>query len=393
MSSYNHKRDFETMLADSGMPITEQQAKAHWEQKLDDAGSVVTNASSVSPFWRLISAIITQPLLWLVHSIVTTWLPNSFVKTAKGPALDILAWAMRIERQEAQAAKGQVKFARANASAVQIIPAGTVVETSPIGGVVYRVKTTEEATLNVGQTSLYVNVAADGVGAAYNLPGGYYAILPTPLGGGVTAVNTGAWLMSPGTDKEADDDLRERVRNRFAAVNQWHVDATYIAMVSEFAGVQVRNIFIEKDAPRGPGTANIYILFDTGEPSPGFLNSIQNYIMLNGNHGHGDDIRLMAMPSESLTLTVDVWPQPTLSMAEKTQLKADIEQMIRAAFRENTNYEVTTTQPNSRFSMSRLGQELHDQFPGILDMDFGTDRLVNGWFVYRLFGLTVRFND
>lgn len=393
MSSHKHKRDFEHMLADSGMPVTEQEAKDHWEQKLADSGSTISNASSVSPFWRLISAIVTQPLLWLVHSIVNTWLPNSFVKTAKGPALDILAWAVRIERQAAQPAKGQIKFSRANASALQTIPAGTVIETSPIGGVVYRVATTQAATLNIGQTALYVNVQAAGDGAAYNLPGGYYAILPSPLGGGVTAVNTGAWLTSPGTDKETDDDLRERVRNRFAAVNQWHVDATYIAMVSEFAGVHIRNIFIEKDAPRGPGTANIYILLDTGEPSPSFLNSIQNYIMHGGNHGHGDDIRLMAMPKQYLHLVLDVWPQPTLSAAEKVQLKTDMEQMIRAAFRENTNYTVTTTQPNSRFSMSRLGQELHDQFPGILDMDFATDRLVNGWFVYRLSHLQVRFND
>lgn len=393
MSNSNHQRDFETMLADSGMPVTEQAANAHWEQKLTEAGSVISNTSSVSPFWRLIAAIITQPLLWLVNSIVTTWLPNSFVKTAKGPALDILAWAMHIERQAPQAATGQVKFSRANASAVQIIPAGTIIETSPIGGVVYRVATTQEATLNTGQTSIYVNVQAQGVGAAYNLPGGYYAILPSPLGGGVTAINTGAWLTAPGTDKETDNDLRDRVRNRFAAVNQWHVDATYVAMVTEFAGVQIRNVFIEKDAPRGPGTANIYILFDTGEPSPSFLNSIQSYIMDGENHGHGDDIRLLAMPKQYLYLTLDVWPQPTLSQAERVQLKTDIQQMIRAAFRENTNYEVTTTQPNSRFSMSRLGQELHDTFPGILDMDFATDRLVNGWFVYRLSGLQVRFND
>ena len=390
--SYDHTKDFETMVAESGMPTTAEAAKAHWEQHLTDAGSVVTNTSQVSPFWRLITAIVTQPLLWLVKLMVNTWLPASFVKTAIGPALDILAWAVNLERQSAQKATGQVKFSRANAGGLQTIPAGTVVQTAPIGGVVYRVLTTEPATLHGGQSYTYVNVIAEHEGDAYNLPGGYYAILPTPLGGGVTAINTGSWLTTPGTNRERDDDLRERVRNRFAAVNQWHVDATYIALVSEFAGVHVRNIFIEKDAPRGPGTANIYILFDTGEPSPSFLAAIQSHIMDGENHGHGDDIRLYAMPKQYLHLTVDIWPQPTLTTAEKSQLQTDVEQMIRAAFRENTNYAVTTTQPNSRFSMSRLGQELHSQFPGLLDLDFATDRLVNGWFVYRLSGLTVRLN-
>lgn len=53
--------DYERILADNGMPVTEEQARAEFEAIVKDEG-LITNTSRMSPFWRLITAITTKPV-------------------------------------------------------------------------------------------------------------------------------------------------------------------------------------------------------------------------------------------------------------------------------------------------------------------------------------------
>ncbi|NIB44769.1 hypothetical protein HBA55_34635 [Pseudomaricurvus alkylphenolicus] len=385
----DHSTDFQALVQEAGIPTTEAAAKAEWQAMLEAEGSVVSNDSSVSPFWRLFYAIVTQPLMWLVNLIVTQWLPNSFVKTATGGHLDILAWGANVTRKGAVKAKGNILFTRSDSTGTLTVAAGTVVESPPINGTVYRVATVAEAIFADGESQIEIEVEAENTGEAYNLAAGYYAVLPAPLAGITSASNTSTWLTTPGADIEADDDLRDRVRNQFGAVNQWHIDSGYLAIVTEYAGLHIRNVFIEHDAPRGPGTANIYLLLDTGEPDAAFLTQVQDHIMLNGNRGLGDDIQVLSMPSTQHDLVVDVYAVSGLPSPDKAQLRSDVEQMIRAAFRENVDYTPTLTFPDSRFSLSRLGQELHRQFVNADDIVFDQGSIVNGWAIPRLNSLTV----
>jgi uncharacterized phage protein gp47/JayE len=384
--------DFKKVIADAGIPTTEAGLKAAWEKEVEAQGAKVANTSSYSPFWRVMTALVTKPVLWLLDFLCLTVLPNFFVKTAVDAWLDMLAWAVNVERKGATKAQGKLLFTRALPDGVMELEKGIVVQSAAINGNVYKLITTAPATFVAGQLQLEVPVEAIESGSGFNLAPGYYAILPVPIPGIVQVVNKDGWLESPGADPEPNDQLRLRVRNQFSAVNQWHTDAVYRAMISAFPGVRPDGVYFEHGAPRGPGSANAFVLFDAGVPAATYLEQINSHIRDQGNHGHGDDLLAMVMPEVPVSVAMTLWPQPNLSAEQIDTLKSEIELFIRAAFRESTprDYQPTLTYPQSRFSFSRLAEELHQQFADIASLRFapGVD-ITSGLDIPRLTSLKV----
>ncbi|KIK82989.1 baseplate J/gp47 family protein [Pseudomonas sp. W15Feb9B] len=384
--------DFKKVIADAGIPTTEAALKAEWEKEVEAQGAKVANTSSYSPFWRVMTALVTKPVLWLLDFLCMTVLPNFFVKTAVDAWLDTLAWAVNVERKGATKAQGKLLFTRAVPDGVLQLEKGIVVQSAAINGNVYQLVTTAPATFQQGQLQLDVPVEAIEAGSGFNLAPGYYAILPVPIPGIVQVVNKDGWLASPGADPEPNDQLRLRVRNQFSAVNQWHTDAVYRAMISAFPGVRPDGVYFEHGAPRGPGSANAYILFDAGVPADTYLQQINAHIRDQGNHGHGDDLLAMVMPEVPATVTLWLWPKPNLSAERINALVKEVELFVRAAFRESTatDYQPTLTYPQSRFSYSRLSEELHQQFADIASLRFlpGQD-IISGLNIPRLGQLKV----
>jgi hypothetical protein len=243
--------------------------------------------------------------------------------------------------------------------------------------------------LPLNSLSVLVDVVAENAGAAYNLGAGYYHILPEAVTGIGSAINEADWLDELGSDAETNDELKLRTRNAFTAAAPWHIDAVYRAIITERAGLDSDNVFFEHDAPRGPGTANTYILLDTGEPSAELLSDLNQYVMNKGFHGHGDDMLILAMPSISVDIGVTIYPLNNLLDDEVTALMADVENFIRCAFRENTNYPATRTEPFISFSFSRLGQELHRQFAGIESLSWHQVDITSANNVPRINSLTI----
>lgn len=387
--------DFRQTLQDAGIPTDAQTLTTLWEQEADAAGVQMTNTSAYSPFWRTVSALVTKPVLWLIDFTADTVLPNFFVRTASGAWLDALAWAVQVERKSATAAQGQILFSRANPSGELEIPAGTRVQSTPINGNIYELHTTAAETFADGELQRLIPVQAVGTGSGYNLAPGYYAVLPVPVPGIVQVANLADWLSSPGSDTEPDEQLRLRVRNQFSAVNQYHTDAVYRAMISAFPGVQPDGVYFEHGAPRGPGSANAYVLFEAGVPADSYLQQINAYIRDGGNHGHGDDLLVFKMPELPVDVEIDLWPRGTLSREQRDTLLAEVPLFIRAAFRESTarDYAPTRVYPQSRFSFSRLTEELHQQFPGIESLYFHNADIVSELNVPTLASLTVNARD
>lgn len=383
--------DFKEVLQDAGIPITEAALKKAWEQEVSDQGSKLSNTSTWSPFWRIVTTLITKPVLWLITFIVDTVLPNFFVKTAVDGWLDMLAWAVNIERKKATKTQGELLFTRGATAGPLEVEAGTRVQSAAINGHVYELNTTQPGTFADGQTQLSIPVQAIDAGSGFNLAPGYYAILPVPVAGIVQVVNTEHWLTTPGDDREPNDQLRLRTRNQFSAVNQYHTDAVYRAMIASFAGVRPDGVFFEHGAPRGPGSANAFVLFEAGVPAEEYLAEINAYIREQGNHGHGDDLRVMVIPATEHDIRLRVWPRANLTLEQLTKLQEQVEQFIRAAFRESTpsDYQPTLTNPQSRFSFSRLGEELHEQFPRIESLDFATSDILSELNIPRIRSLEV----
>ncbi|ARA80078.1 baseplate J/gp47 family protein [Pseudomonas ficuserectae] len=378
--------DFKKALNDSGIPTTDAQLKQAWEKLAIEQGSTLTNTSAYSPFWRIITALVTKPVLWLLDFVSGTVLPNFFVKTAGGQWLDMLAWAVNVERKAATVATGELLFTRSNTGGELEVPAGTIVQSPTLNGHIYQLVTIEPRSFEEGQSQLVVPVRAVGAGSGYNLAPGYYAVLPQSVPGIVQVVNNTDWLQTPGADSEHDDQLRLRVRNQFSAVNQWHTDAVYRAIITSFPGVAADGVYFEHGAPRGPGSANAFVLFDAGVPADTFLEQINAHIRDGGNHGHGDDLLAMAIPETLHAISLKVWPVANLTVLQLQTLQAEIGLFIRAAFRESTqsDYTPTRTFPQARFSFSRLTEELHVQFPNISSLRFANSDIVSALDIPRI---------
>lgn len=386
--------DFEQVLADSGMPVTEDAIKAEF-QAVVKAEGLITNTSRMSPFWRLITAIVTTPVLWIRDVLINGVLANMFVATATGQMLRLLAWGVNLTAKPAAKASGVIRFFKTDAKQTVTVNAGTIIQTERINGVVYALSVTADTTIPDGEADALVPVEAVEAGGAYNLAPGYYRILPVAVAGISHAVNEDDWLLSPGADEESDDDLRERIRNQFNLTGNYHTDAVYRSMIAAVVGLSIDRIYFEHDAPRGPGTANAYLLLDSGEASQPFVDAVNRYINDEGHHGHGDDMQCFAMPEtlHDLTVTAYVVNPDNMSADDRNGLENGIENLVRSAFRENTDYDVTRTWPHSRFSFSRLGQELHATFPQIDSLAFSLTDIVSELSVPRLKSLTVEIKS
>ena len=381
---------FLNMLKEAGMPTTAAEMRAEWEKCVQAENVLIRNNSAWSPFWRLVTAIITLPCQWVVNLLVTHALPNTFLRFAAGGWLDIYAWGLYLTRKPAEFARGQVLFSRVSAGGTLTIPAGTVIETPRLNGKVYQVITTAETVIPNGAMGAYARVEAADAGAAFNLGPGYYSILPKAVPGIVSVTNEADWLISPGADVESDDNLRQRSRNQFAAVGQYHHDAAYKALIADFANIPIDYIFFQKEAPRGPGTANGFIMIDSGPAPAATVDAINTYIMESGNHGHGDDLQCFPMPVLLFDLVVSVYPELDLSNAEKEALALEVENRVKCAFRQNSDFaEITQALPLARFSFSKLGDELHDALPGLRSVEFDQGDIVSYLSLPMLDNLTV----
>lgn len=387
--------DFEEVLKTSGMPVTEDEVKARFNTIVADEG-MVTNTSRMSPFWRLITAIVTAPVMWLKDALVAVVLTNMFVATAGGALLRLLAWAVNVTAKPASAAEGVIRFIKSDAKTATTVKAGTLVQTERINGKVYVLATVADVVIPAGTASALIAVRATETGGAYNLAPGYYRILPVAVDGISQVASEEDWLTKPGADEESDDELRERCRNQFNLVGNYHTDAVYRAMIAAVTALSIDRIFFEHDAPRGPGTANAYLLLDSGVASSPFVDAVNDYINTQGHHGHGDDMQCFAMPETRHDLTVTVYVPSVSNMAESDakSLRSGVENLIRSAFRENTDFDVKRTWPYSRFSFSQLGREIHRQFPQADSVEFSLKDITSGLNVPRLNSLIVELaND
>lgn len=386
--------DFEEVLKQSGMPTTSDELRTRFNVIAEEEG-IITNTSRMSPFWRLITAIVITPVLWLKDVLINTVLANMFVATASGSLLRLLAWAVRVTVKPASSAQGVIRFYKTSASAVVTVKAGTLIQTERINGVVYSLAVISDVTISADKESVLIPVLAVEAGGAYNLAPGYYRILPSAVAGISHAVNEEDWLTTPGADEESDDELRERCRNQFNLVGNYHTDAVYRSMIAGVAALSIERIFFEHDAPRGPGTANAYLLLDTGVTSEPFIAAVNDYINTQGHHGHGDDMQCFPMPEtrHDLDVVVFVKNKANVSADDEAALKAGVENMIRCAFRENSDFDLKRTWPWSRFSFSNLGKELHRAFILIDSLTFSLGDIVSDLSVPRLASLNVRIED
>lgn len=386
--------NFQQLLEESNVPTTEAGIKQRFEALTAEEG-FITNTSPYSPFWRLVTAVAVKPVKWLTDYLISEVLPNLFVKTARGKWLQIQAWSVGLDYKEPSKTKGFITFTKADSQMNVIVRKGTIIQTERINGKVYRLTVDENSEVPKGKLSAKIAVTAEEAGAGYNLANGYYCILPEAISGIVSVSNEEDWLSEAGADKESDEELRDRYRAKFSSVGKHHIDSVYKSLVAEIAGISIDRIYLLHDAPRGPGTANIYLLLDKGVNSQPFIDKVNQFINEEGYHGHGDDIRAFKMPEKPVDLGVTFYFRAADSISDnrKAEIKKEAEMMIRAAFRENATYAVTKTYPYRRFSFSKLGEEIHEQFAEIRSIVWAQGDILNNLNIPTIRSLNVAISE
>ncbi|WP_289283296.1 baseplate J/gp47 family protein, partial [Methylophaga sp. UBA5088] len=174
--------DFKQIVSDAGIPTTEAELNAAWKEEVTNAGSTISNDSDYSPFWRVITALVTKPVLWLINFLIETVLPNAFLKTAVFDwAVELLADAVNLTRKDETFTTGEITFTRGEIGTSVTIPKDTIVQTPTLNGKVYQVKVTQATSFLSGLSTVRVPVKAVEAGSAFNLAAGYYSILPVPM--------------------------------------------------------------------------------------------------------------------------------------------------------------------------------------------------------------------
>lgn len=374
--------DFKKVMSDAGLPVTEDALRQEWQKQIDEHGFNVRNNSPVSPFWRVVQAIVTKPVLWLFEFVATTVLPNLFIATAKDVWLERLGQSRNVYKKEGVAAIGRIVFNRDDNTGTLTIPANTIIQTDQLNGQILQMALTYPINFDDGESSIEGVCEALNVGNEFNLPAGYFVNLAQDIEG-VTVTNNDDWLITPGANDEEDDDYRLRIIDRFATLGDYHVDAVYRSIISQFPGMRSANIEFEHNAPRGPGTANAFVFLEIGSVPTALLNQINDHIS-GGFHGHGDDLIVYAMPTQGFDIVVDIYYH-----ANAIDVTDKIEAFIRAAFRENRVYEPTRVRPVSTFAFSVLDKEIHEQFSELSRIEYNLNHIEIGRWLPVLNSLTV----
>ncbi|TCV59506.1 baseplate J-like protein [Vibrio crassostreae] len=364
--------DFVEILSESGVPVTEDEFEAKLKQEVVGAGSKVSNDSEMSPFWRWVRAAVVTPCVWLIRTLLAECvMPNMFVATAERWALELKAWEHDIEPKDAEKTQGNITLTKANAADAVTIEAGKVVQTLPIDGVVYQVRVLAETVIDAGQLTGKMLVEAFEAGAAFNLPAGYFNIIPEEIPGIVDAVNKPDWITQLGADAESDEELALRIQNAFTSSGEWHIDDVYRSIISSVAGIRSDNIYFNNTGDVMPGTAEALILMEVGATPQLVLDQLNDHIMAKGHHGHGDVLACKAIPDTEHDVIADVVLVANLDEATKVNELLEVEDRIRASFRETAAYpEMTRAKPESRFSLSLLGTEIHTNMAQVESVKF-----------------------
>jgi hypothetical protein len=370
--------DFQSIISEAGIPVTAEDIELQLKQQVLDAGSKLSNDSNMSPFWQWVKAAVTAPVVWLINTLLVGYImPNMFVASAQRWALELNAWEYNVEIKEAQKTIGYITLTKTNSDDAVTIEQGAIIQTLPIDGIVYQLQVINETIIEQGVLTGKILVEALEAGAGYNLPAGYYNILPVEFPGISAAINDVDWIITLGADTESDDELALRLQNAFTSAGSWHIDDAYRAIIASVGGIRSDNIYFENTGHITPGSANAYIVMEVGATPQSILDQLNEYIQTEGHHGHGDVLTCLAINDTQHNLIADVVLSENLTAENITLQLAEVENRIRASFRESAAFtEMTRANPLSRLSISQMSTEIHSNMPLIESVRITVDGII-----------------
>lgn len=256
----------------------------------------------------------------------------AFVDTATGIYLDLIGALIGVTRQAAVAAQGTVTLSRSTGASELVIAAGKIVGTeADANGVARRFKTDDVATMGVGVLSIEVAVTAEDDGVAWNVGSGtitrVYSTVP-----GVSVTNGEDWLTHEGDDEETDDDLRERIRVRWAAFSYGGTREAYESHAREVAGVDT--VTVDALAPRGEGTVDVILTSTAPDGLP--TSEVVDAVQLLVDERKPVDADVLVKAPTPVTVDIHVRLVQSIAGGDADTIEAAAEAAIEAMFLPNT---------------------------------------------------------
>lgn len=224
-------------------------------------------------------------VLWL-QSLILLLLATTRASTSAGTDLDSWMADYDFDRLPAEAASGNVTFARFTAGAQAVVLVGAQVQNSD-GSQKYQVmldtanpaysSTLGGYVMAIGVTSVIVPVQAVVAGSGGNALAGQINTLAQAMPG-IDTVSNGA-AFTNGVDAESDEDFRARFRLYLASLSKGTRDA--IAYAIETVSQTADYAIVENENYVGAERLGyFYVVVDdgTGTPSPTFISNMANAI-------------------------------------------------------------------------------------------------------------------
>lgn len=222
-----------------------------------------------------------------------------FVSSATGEYIDKHALSRGIYRKEAKKATGEVTFSVSLPSENDIvIEQGTVVSTS--GENIAQYVTDSTVTLYAGSRNITVPVTAVSGGAKFNVVANTVVVMVTPCQG-ITSV-TNAKAIKGGTDRESDDELRERVLYSYRDISNGTNAVYYKRLAQSVNGVYSASVVAGE---RGAGTLNVYLCGKTNSPiNKDIIEEVQ--VLLDENRELNVDIEVIYATKLAVSYSINL---------------------------------------------------------------------------------------
>ena len=239
-----------------------------------------------------------------------------FPQTAQGEYLDLHAQLRGVERREATAAEGVLRFTvDAAGAADREIAAGTVCMTAGLT----RFETIEAGTLEAGETSVDIRARALEAGSAGNVAAGTILQMAVAPVGVSRCTNPVAF--TGGTDREDDETLRARVLETYRRLPNGANAAFYQQGALSFDEVAAAVVI---PRPRGVGSVDVVVSTAAGAPSAELLEELEDYF--EARREIAVDVQVRAPEMETVDVTVQV-------AAEEGQDAQAVQDAVEAALR------------------------------------------------------------
>lgn len=274
-------------------------------------------ASAVSDLSVKLYAVAAQVYALYVQA---EWLSRQcFPQTAEGEYLDRHGTVRGLERRQAVAAEGRIRFSVDTAVGTDlVIPVGTVCATAGLA----RFETVERVILKAGETWVEAAARALEPGKEGNVPAGSVLVMAPPPVGVSRCVNPEPF--GGGTDREGDEAFRARILETYRRMPNGANAAFYEQGAMSFDQVAACTVLPRN---RGVGTVDVVVAAQGGLPDEALLQELTEYFQ--SRREIAVDVQVKAPTVKSVNVTAKI----TLAEgAEQTAVKNRVEKAIRDYF-------------------------------------------------------------